>query len=111
VAELRWIKQLAGRHGLCMEHRECLVKDNVVGVSHTASGVDQDAKNGRGCRMVTKKAYINRLRLKLLLVLAWCNHKAWAAKGTQCVQRWGMSVPEFIRRGVVSVDLGRSDFD
>jgi len=40
VAELRWIKQLAGRHGLCMEHRECLVKDNVAGVSHTTSGID-----------------------------------------------------------------------
>jgi len=40
AAELRWIKQLVGRHGLCMGYRQCLVKDNVVGVSHLASGVD-----------------------------------------------------------------------
>jgi len=61
--------------------------------------------------MVTKEAYINRLRLKLLLVLAWCNHSAGAAKDTQHMQRWGMSMSEFIRRGEVSVDLGRSDVD
>jgi len=61
--------------------------------------------------MVTKEVYINCLRLKLLLVLAWCNHSAGATKDTQHVQRWGMSVPEFIRRGVVSVDLGRSEVD
>jgi len=40
VAELRWIKQLAGRHGLCMEHRECLVEDSIARVSHMASGID-----------------------------------------------------------------------
>jgi len=61
--------------------------------------------------MVTEEAYINHLRLKLLLVIAWCNHSAGATKDTQRMQRWGMSVPEFIRRGVVSVDLGRSDVD
>jgi len=59
--------------------------------------------------MVTEEVYINHSRLKLLLVLAWCNHSAGAAKDTQLVQRWGMSVPEFIQRGIVSVDLGRSD--
>jgi len=61
--------------------------------------------------MVTEEACINRSRLKLLLVLAWCNHSARAAKDTQHVQRWGMSMPEFIWRGTVSVDLGRSDID
>jgi len=61
--------------------------------------------------MVTEEVYINCLRLKLLLVLAWCNHSAWATKDTQCMQRWGMSLPEFIWRGIVSVDLGRSDVD
>jgi len=40
MAELRWIKQLAGRHGLCMGHRQCIVKDNIAGVSHMASGID-----------------------------------------------------------------------
>jgi len=57
--------------------------------------------------MVTKEAYINRL----LLVLAWCNHSAGATKDTQHMQRWEMSMPEFIRRAIVSVDLGRSDID
>jgi len=37
--------------------------------------------------MVTKEEYINRLRLKLLLVLAWCNHSARTAKNIQRVQR------------------------
>jgi len=60
--------------------------------------------------MVTEEAYLNRSRLKLL-VLGWCNHSAGATKDTQRVQRCGMSVPEFIQRGVVSVDLGRSDVD
>jgi len=40
AAEMRWIKQLAGRYGLFMEHRECLIEENIAGVSHTASGVD-----------------------------------------------------------------------
>jgi len=55
--------------------------------------------------VVTKEAYINRSRLKLLLVLAWCNNNARAAKDMQHVQRWGMSMPEFIWRGVVSVGV------
>jgi len=61
--------------------------------------------------MVTEEAYINHSRLKVLLVLAWCNHSARATKDTQCMQRWGMSMPEFIQRGIVSVDIGRSDID
>jgi len=94
-----------------MEHREHLIEDNIVRVSHMASGVDYDAKNRRGCWMVTKEVYINHLRLKLLLVLAWCNHSARATKDMQRMQRWRMSVPEFIWRGIVSADLVRSDVD
>jgi len=59
---------------------------------------------------VTKKAYINHSRLKLL-VLAWCNHSARATKDMERMQRWGISVPEFKWRGAVSIDLGRSDVD
>jgi len=66
-----------------MWHRQCLFKDNIAGVSQVASGVDKDAKNRRERWIVTKEEDINRSRLKLLLVLAWCNHSAGAAKDTQ----------------------------
>jgi len=39
--------------------------------------------------MVTKEAYINHSRLKLLLVLAWCNHSAgavYAKVGNVCAR-------------------------
>jgi len=31
------------------------------------------------------------------------------SQDTQHMQRWGMSMPEFIWRGIVSVELGRGD--
>jgi len=96
--------------GLCMGHKQCLVEDNVAGVSHAASGIDKGVKNGRGCWMVVEKAYIKHSRLKLFLVIAWCNHSAGAAKDRQCMQS-GEYLCQFIWRGIVSVGLGRSDVD
>jgi len=57
--------------------------------------------------VVTEGAYINYLRLKLLLVLAIVPGQPNA----HSVQRWGISMPEFIWRGIVSVDLGWGDVD
>jgi len=41
-AELgRGLHRQGGRYGLCRRHRQCFIEENIVGVSHAASGIDE----------------------------------------------------------------------